>query len=324
MNKLGTVMHNDTVDHGHGRWQLSIGAVERDTGLSKDTLRVWEKRYGFPQPERDKFGERVYPQEQVEKLRLLKRLIDRGHRPGKLVSRSVNELLDLADPQQQPRPALSAQQGEPTQPFAGFNTNDIAEVQQQLRDRLANQGLRDFVVDTVAELHHKMSDAWMRGQLALYEERLYSEALHSTLHSGLAALPLQNHSPRVLLGTFPNESRTLGLLMIECLLAGEGATCISLGAQAPVVDMMLAARAQQADIVALYFSAAYPITQALEGLIALREQIPEQTQIWIGSANPAIVRRAPADVGPLPKLEMVPDAVASWRQTHGVGSLSTH
>ena len=321
MNKLGTAMHNENVDFG--RWQLSIGAVERDTGLSKDTLRVWEKRYGFPQPERDKFGERVYPQEQVEKLRLLKRLIDRGHRPGKLVARSVDELLELADPPQS-RLTPSSPQATPAQPFAAFNTNDMAEIQQQLRDTLMRQGLREFVIGTVANLHHQMSEAWMRGQLALYEERLYSEALHSALRSGLAALPLQSHSPRVLLGTFPNESRTLGLLMIECLLAGEGATCISLGAQAPVVDMMLAARAQQADIVALYFSASYPITQALEGLTALRDQVPERTQIWMGSANPAIVRRAPANVVPLPKIEMVPDAVASWRQTHGVGSLSTH
>ena len=38
---------------------ISIAAVERDTGLGKDTLRVWERRYGFPQPLRDAFGERV-------------------------------------------------------------------------------------------------------------------------------------------------------------------------------------------------------------------------------------------------------------------------
>src|SRR5690606_8355839 len=244
--------------------------------------------YGFPQPERDKFGERVYPQEQVEKLRLLKRLIDRGHRPGKLVSRSVTELLQLVDPQPS-RTSVSSEAQAPTQPFADFNTQDIAEIKQQLRDRLARQGLRDFVLQTVAELHQQMSDAWMRGQLALYEERLYSEAVQSVLHGGLGAIPLQNRTPRVLLGTFPNESRTLGLLMMETLFAIEGASCLSLGAQAPVVDMMLAARAQQADIVALYFSAAYPITQALEGLGALREQLPESAQVWIGSSNPAIM-----------------------------------
>ena len=54
---------------------LSIAAAERDTGLTKDTLRVWERRYGFPRPDRDGGGERAYPLEQVEKLRVVKRLI---------------------------------------------------------------------------------------------------------------------------------------------------------------------------------------------------------------------------------------------------------
>lgn len=57
---------------------LSISTVERETGLLKDTLRVWEKRYGFPAPGRDENGERVYSREQVDKLIIIKRLIDRG------------------------------------------------------------------------------------------------------------------------------------------------------------------------------------------------------------------------------------------------------
>ena len=59
---------------------LSIGTVERETGVAKDTLRVWEKRYGFPAPGRDSNGERIYGRDQVEKLILIKRLIDRGAR----------------------------------------------------------------------------------------------------------------------------------------------------------------------------------------------------------------------------------------------------
>ncbi|HRF13460.1 MAG TPA: MerR family transcriptional regulator, partial [Candidatus Accumulibacter phosphatis] len=65
---------------------FGIAAVERDTGLSKDVLRVWERRYGFPAPCRDANGERSYPAEQVERLRLIKRLMDQGHRPGKLIA----------------------------------------------------------------------------------------------------------------------------------------------------------------------------------------------------------------------------------------------
>jgi len=76
---------------------LSIAAVERDTGLSKDTLRVWERRYGFPMPERDGIGERAYTLAQVEKLRIIKRLLDAGHRPGRIVPLDALALQQLAD-----------------------------------------------------------------------------------------------------------------------------------------------------------------------------------------------------------------------------------
>lgn len=76
---------------------MSIAAVERDTGLSKDTLRVWERRYDFPQPVRDAQGERSYPLDQIEKLRLIKRLLDVGHRPSRLVSLPLDDLQALTE-----------------------------------------------------------------------------------------------------------------------------------------------------------------------------------------------------------------------------------
>ena len=75
---------------------LSISAVERDTGLSKDTLRVWERRYGFPLPLRDALGERAYSRADVERLRIIRRLMDAGHRPGKIIGLSDEQLQALA------------------------------------------------------------------------------------------------------------------------------------------------------------------------------------------------------------------------------------
>src|SRR3954468_20027122 len=80
----------------HSSSDLSIAAVERETGLSKDTLRVWERRYKFPSPSRDKLGERTYPPDQVEKLRLIKKLMDHGHRPSKLVGEIPEVLRAMA------------------------------------------------------------------------------------------------------------------------------------------------------------------------------------------------------------------------------------
>ena len=84
---------------------MNISAVERDTGLGKDTLRVWERRYDFPQPVRDANGERLYPAEQVERLRQIKRLMDQGHRPGRLFAASAEELLAHAGTRRAGEPA---------------------------------------------------------------------------------------------------------------------------------------------------------------------------------------------------------------------------
>ena len=71
---------------------LNISGVERETGLSKDVLRMWERRYGFPKPGRDDNGERQYTLADLGKLRAVKRLMDVGLRPGKIMTLSLVEL----------------------------------------------------------------------------------------------------------------------------------------------------------------------------------------------------------------------------------------
>ena len=71
---------------------MSIGAIARATGVPTNTLRTWERRYGFPKPMRDENGERRYSGPEVAKLRALKRLMDTGIRPGKIVHCAIEEL----------------------------------------------------------------------------------------------------------------------------------------------------------------------------------------------------------------------------------------
>jgi DNA-binding transcriptional MerR regulator/methylmalonyl-CoA mutase cobalamin-binding subunit len=289
----------------------SISAVERDTGLSKDTLRVWERRYHFPLPQRDEHGERVYTQEQVEKLRALKRLIDRGHRPSKIVGRSLAELLALVDAE--PAPTAPAA-GEGTTIVELLRAHRVTELRQLLGQTLARQGLAHFCLETIGPTTRQVGDAWMRGQLEVFEEHLYTETVQGLLRSALAALPPSTQPPRVLLTTFPHEQHGLGLLMAEAMLALEGATCVSLGTQTPIVDIVRAAAAQRADVVALSFSLAYPVTLAVEGLEELRSTVAPQVAIWAGGANPGLVRRAVPGVSVLQALEAIPEAVAQWRE----------
>src|SRR3954468_25003497 len=67
------------------RGTLHIREVVRITGLRREQLYMWQRRYGFPSPLRDGFGDRVYPAEQVARLKLIKQLLSEGWRAGAVV-----------------------------------------------------------------------------------------------------------------------------------------------------------------------------------------------------------------------------------------------
>ncbi len=298
---------------------LSIAAVERDTGLSKDTLRVWERRYGFPVPSRDGTGERAYPLDQVEKLRVVKRLMDAGHRPGRIVALPIEDLQQLADsgsgsPQRPGELHLVPD----LRPYIDLiRGHDVDRLRRQLSQALARLGLGSFVLELIAPLNTLVGDTWMRGHLEIFEEHLYTESVHVVLRQGIASVPRPEAGsarPTVLLTTVPNEPHSLGLLMAEALLLLEGARCVSLGTQTPIWDIVLAATAHRADIVALSFTAAQNPNVVVDGLVELREKLPKSTEIWAGGAAPVLHRRPTPGVQALAALGDLGPELRRWRR----------
>lgn len=294
---------------------FSIAAVERDTGVPKDTLRVWEKRYNFPKPERDAFGERAYPIDQLEKLRVIKRLIDGGHRPGKIIGLDIDELLKLSE-----RGGSGSSVSVVPERFdelRGYidliKRQDAGEFRQAMSRLALNLGLRRFVVEVVAPMNAMVGDAWMRGQIEIFEEHIYTETIQVVLRNALNTMPTNARVPRVLLTTLPNELHGLGLLMAECILSMEGAQCISLGTQTPIYDIVLAARAQNVDIVALSFSVVQSSPLVLEAVADLREKLPPNVEIWCGGSSAALRRKPSEDFVLLSTLNSIADAIADWR-----------
>lgn len=71
-----------------------IGAVSRMTGIAPDTLRIWERRYDIVTPERTPAGGRLYSQEQISRLALVKNLVDAGDSISSVAGLGLEELQD--------------------------------------------------------------------------------------------------------------------------------------------------------------------------------------------------------------------------------------
>ncbi|MFT5084389.1 MAG: DNA-binding transcriptional MerR regulator [Lentisphaeria bacterium] len=75
--------------------RMSIGAVERMTGINANTLRMWERRYQLGPSNRSPGGQREYSTTDIDHLRLIKKLTDKGMRIGDIAQLSSKTLSSL-------------------------------------------------------------------------------------------------------------------------------------------------------------------------------------------------------------------------------------
>jgi len=308
-------MPRSVLNAGRGAGSVPIASVERDTGLSQETLRAWERRYGFPAPERNAAGERSYPLDQVHKLHLLRRLVDAGLRPGRIVGLSVEELERLIDE----RRAEATMEEAPARLemlLLRLKDHDVDVLRRQLRESRTRLGPARFVTEVVAPLSTRVGEAWMRGQLQVFEEHLFTESLQFVLRETITTLPAVQATgrPRVLLATLRGEPHGLGLLMAEVLLRLHGARCLSLGVEVPIWDIVLAARAQNSDIVGLSFAGCIGPNRTVEALGELRSKLPDTVHVWAGGTAPVLHRRAVSGVTAIAALGVIPHELAAWRR----------
>lgn len=302
----------------HDSVAATIATVERETGLSKDTLRVWERRYGFPVPTRDGRGERVYPPEQVEKLRVISRLLGRGLRPGRLVNVPLAELIERSREVSATGvdgAARSALEPRIREALALLRSYDEPGLRALLSGTLLRLGLQRFVIDFAAPLTEFVGEAWSVGDIAVSQEHLYAEQMQSLLRHGIGSILPVGQQPSVMLTTLPGEEHQLGLLMAHVCLAAEGARCVSLGVQTPAADIVQAARTQGVDAVGLSFSEALKLNVAYGMLEDLRARLPASIEIWAGGKIWTWARRPLHGVRFVTVLTQIPEMLAALRES---------
>ncbi|WP_227753975.1 MerR family transcriptional regulator [Ramlibacter sp.] len=293
---------------------LPIAEVERETGLPRATLRIWERRYGFPRPERDARDERLYLPDQVRVLKLMRELVEQGHRPGKLARAGAPEIERLA--LESASRAMAAAAGGrtrlATRMLKLLHAHDAAALRHELEALLAKNGLAEFAGSQLPQINRMIGQAWLAGELQVHEEHLYSDCVTQVLRVAIAGLQARARpeAPLVMLTTFPQEPHGLGLLMAEAMFALQGCPTVSLGVRLPIEQIVSGARAYRADLVGLTFTASLNPGLVLRGLEELRGMLPSRIRLWAGGNNPALTRRSIAGVRVVDDVRQVPALLA--------------
>jgi methanogenic corrinoid protein MtbC1 len=244
---------------------LSIGALSKSTGVPVETLRTWERRYGFPAPiERIDSGHRRYPLESVERLRLVVRALDLGHKPSIVLPATPATLHDLLSLSGNVEPSR-ARSGErahlaSSHPARGtFVERSLAYVRRldgegfafELERAWNEVGAMEFLSSCLGPFLRALGDCWDRGDVEVGHEHFASEYVREFLSSHWRPMSIRSDGPRVVCAALPGEEHVLGLHMAAMALSLAGARVIFLGANTPVEDVIRSVGEQGADAVAL-------------------------------------------------------------------------
>jgi hypothetical protein len=274
---------------------LSIGALSAATGIPVDTLRTWERRYGFPLAERKPSGHRVYPLSTVPRLRRMAQAIAQGHRAAQVLPAS-ERLLDgllatLPEVPAEPIPAnrAGARPAPPTPTeiddlFAAVRGFDAERLRAGFQLDWARLGPLEFLEQRAAPFLKAVGNAWAEGSLDVRHEHFGSAVLGDFLRT--VRLPLDDRAsgPIAALATLPGELHGLGLQMSALVFALAGWRALILGVDTPVEQ--IAALAREAPLAAVALSCVQPRSRRFTAPIrSLRRRLPRHIPLLVGGAG---------------------------------------
>lgn len=280
------------VEPGH-----SIKVVSELTRLPMGTLRAWERRYGFPRPERRRdSNRRLYDAEQLGRLRQIAQLVERGYRPSDVIHKTEPELSQLLGVSARPEavPAGASSAAGVAALLELLAADDAKGLEAQLRLAAAAWGAKRFVTELAQPLAQAVGEAWAKGNLAIRHEHLMTECLTTQLRALLAAHQDVDGSPHVLLGTLPGENHALGLQMVAVYLALSAAKPRLLGANTPPDQIASAAKALGASVVGIAVSPVAELPATRRHLRRVAEGLPASTALWVGGAGAKRLGELPA------------------------------
>jgi MerR family transcriptional regulator, light-induced transcriptional regulator len=270
-----------------------IRVVSRRTGLTPAVLRAWEKRYGVVVPGRSEGGQRLYSDDDVRRLGLLRKSVEEGRAISQVADLSTQELEGLVKEDQAERLGGSGQEALHSS-TAGeilvLAERAVSDLDPHRLERLLMRSAMSLPVITVLDevvvpLLSSIGVAWREGRVGPGHEHLATVQIRRFLEWLLGTISRTDSSPLMVTGTAAGERHELGALLSAVTAAAEGWKAVFLGPDLPAEEIALAALRLEARVVGL--SAVDPAaSEVLPGeLRGLRSRLPARVQVFVGGSS---------------------------------------
>jgi MerR family transcriptional regulator, light-induced transcriptional regulator len=234
----------------HGDGLLRIGELSRRVGITPDTLRAWERRYGLLKPQRTGGGFRLYSDADEARIRAMKGLLEQGLAPAQAAARA------LADE----TPAVLAVDADPIadlrRALEGFDESAAHEAIDRV---MATLSIDSVLLHVVLPYLRDVGDRWARGEITVAQEHFACSVLRTRL-LGRGRGWDSGTGPRAVLACAPEEVHDLPLICLGLALRERGWRITLLGADTPIETLIGAATVLMPDLCVV--AAVFPVNLA--------------------------------------------------------------
>lgn len=244
----------------------NIGVITRMTGISKATLRAWERRYGFPESDRTSGGHRLYSERDIIRLRWVKNRIDQGMQTAQAIRALKHQETkggfesgpekhkpidfdDIAAPvefTESISPLMTVYQ---RRLFQSFMNKDTQAADQLIGEALVSSPPETLILDVIAPTLVHIGHAWENDKIDVAVEHLATNYLRNRLMMWMLSGPPARTISPIVLACAPGEWHEMSLLIMGTLLRRRRWPIAYLGQSLPIKDLSAFVRDIQPDLV---------------------------------------------------------------------------
>lgn len=239
-----------------------IQVVARRTGLTADVIRVWERRYKVVNPKRASNSRRLYSDEDVEKLNLLRRATSAGRRIGDVAFLSMEELRDIVDTDESAAariPVAKIEQRPSTGSVMEYFDDCLDAVQRlngqdiyhSLSDASKSLGIIFLLEDLLRPLVSHIQDECRRGALRDTHYAITIYSIRGFLSSLVMNEPFVESEYKLVCASPAGQVSDIAALRLAAASKSNGWQAIFLGMYGSVDEIIYAQHKSKAQLIAI-------------------------------------------------------------------------
>lgn len=232
--------------------KFTIETVSKMTGIPAVSLRNWEKRYGFPCPERTPGGHRYYSAQDIEFLKKANHWVEEGQSLNQISKIYLDKVSHFQSDSSKPVILDDVSYRVELIYDALLNFDQMATLQHYatLSAKLSVEQLFDQVFGA---LQIRLRKEWQGKQISLAQEHFASAFVRLKLSTFLSLDFPPTQNARILAAPLTDEGHESGLMVLTAHLKYRGYPVFYFGSEVPIAELEAVVQEIQPNVVCLSY-----------------------------------------------------------------------